>query len=663
MDGESRYHRINLFRIWSFAVIRWNVLEIAFYGLEGRRRIIGFKLDAVNIITGASGTGKSAIIDAIDYCLGSSSCGLPFYVREHALAVAVHWVAGESHLIVGRNIPRAGKGTEQMFVRTGRHLSLPENVDGLDGPTNRETARTIIERAFGIGDVEDPGASESYQKGRATVRNITPYLFLSGDVIISKTTLLHDMNRPEKARDVKTTMPFFLGAVDQDSVLAERKLRQLEAMLGRLEREAEARERSRGRITERSMALLTQAAAVGLASTPSRDTSSQLLLSQLQKVTDTNLAEASVPDGDELAALEAERLGLVRELQAMRERRRALKQAINEASGYETAVSGQSHKLALVQHLKLDTGKCPVCEAENTVGRAMADDIRSSLAIVRAEVTAVNRLRPELISEAARLDDEVGSKSLRLREVEAQVSAIIRQVDDAGKTASLAQERALVVGRVHQFLEMTAQDSDGPIINLDSLRSEIAILQDKVDPEAKRTRLRDAENTISNYATEMLSELPTEVPATNSHLLFFSSPKVILVEPVRRAGLTLAEVGSDQNYLAIHLALAFSLQKHFENIEAPIPGLIVIDQISRPYYPEGGDEKTLEQMGSNSDRAAMRKIVRFIFDETARRTGLQVILIEHAYIGDDPEYVKAIRGRWTSQTNEKLIPPDWPARA
>jgi hypothetical protein len=135
-----------------------------------------------------------------------------------------------------------------------------------------------------------------------------------------------------------------------------------------------------------------------------------------------------------------------------------------------------------------------------------------------------------------------------------------------------------------------------------------------------------------------------------------------LIEPVRRAALTLAEIGSDQNYLAIHLALAFSLQKHLESVGAPVPGLIVIDQISRPYYPEGGDERTLEEMPKDSDRAAMRKIVRFLFDETARRSGLQIILIEHAYIGDDPEYIGAIRGRWTPHTKEKLIPPDWPAR-
>ncbi|TIP79517.1 MAG: DUF3732 domain-containing protein, partial [Mesorhizobium sp.] len=123
-----------------------------------------------------------------------------------------------------------------------------------------------------------------------------------------------------------------------------------------------------------------------------------------------------------------------------------------------------------------------------------------------------------------------------------------------------------------------------------------------------------------------------------------------------------AEVGSDQNYLAMHLALSFSLQKLFETMRAPVPGLLVIDQISRPYYPKGGDEKRLKEMEKDDDQVAMQKIVRFLFEETARRAGLQVILIEHAYIEEDPEYVAAVKGRWTKASGVKLIPSDWPNR-
>lgn len=438
MDGGCRHAGFNLFSIWSHALTRWNVFEIGFYGEGGRRRTIKFTPDEVNVITGASGTGKSAIIDAIDYCLGSKSCGLPFFVREHAIAVAVHWVMNQNHLIVGRNIPRAGKGTDIMYVRTGSNLGLPRTVTDFEGQTNRDTARALIERAFGIGDIDNPDVKSASSKTRATIRDITPYLFLSGDVIINKTTLLHDMNRPDKARDITATMPFFLGAIDQESVLAERKLRQLQAAFDRLTREAKAREKSAGRLRERSFALLTQAGNLGLAPAPSNDSTNQLLLEQLRAVQALDFSNAAPSHGSDVAALDDQRLSLVRDLQFLRDKRRAINQTMKEASGYDTAVSGQSHKLGLVQHLKLEAGKCPVCEAENPAAKVMADRIRSSLDLVTAEVSAMRRLRPELAAEAQTLNVEIETKASRLREIEAQISAIIRQITDRSSVNTLA---------------------------------------------------------------------------------------------------------------------------------------------------------------------------------------------------------------------------------
>ena len=381
---------------------RWNVRGIAFYGTGGRRRTLEFDIDKVNVITGASGTGKSAIIDAIDYCLGSKDCKLPFFVRNHAEAVAVHWTQGGSDLVVGRKIPKAGSGTSQMYVRNGRNLKLPDTSEGLEGPTNRDTARALIEKTFGILDTDDPAVAAKAEKGRATIRDVPPYIFLSGDVIISRQTLLHDLNRPEKARDIKATIPYFLGAVDQASVLAARTLRQLEAALAKIEQETRAQERSQSLLTQRSMALLTQAQGVGLvAELPSPDVSDEILLNQLADVASSGVASTDTRDSEARAVLEEERRGLVSELQTLRGKRQMLRQTIREATGYETAVSGQSYKLRLVEHLNLDDGRCPVCDAENRVGQAMAEQIRDSLSIVANEVLAVDGMRP-------RLDDHSG---------------------------------------------------------------------------------------------------------------------------------------------------------------------------------------------------------------------------------------------------------------
>src|SRR5215470_14823165 len=74
------------------------------------------------------------------------------------------------------------------------------------------------------------------------------------------------------------------------------------------------------------------------------------------------------------------------------------------------------------------------------------------------------------------------------------------------------------------------------------------------------------------------------------------------------------------------------------------------------------DEAEIEGGEEDEDVQAMRKHIDFLFTETARRSGLQVLLIEHAYFSDDPRYVAATRERWTRVSGRALIPLDWPTR-
>ena len=46
-------------------------------------RFINFDLEKINVISGYSQRGKSAIISIIDYCLASSDCNIPIgLIRE-----------------------------------------------------------------------------------------------------------------------------------------------------------------------------------------------------------------------------------------------------------------------------------------------------------------------------------------------------------------------------------------------------------------------------------------------------------------------------------------------------------------------------------------------------------------------------------------------------
>jgi len=648
---------------------RWNIANIFFLGVAGQRRDVELKPGIVNIITGASGTGKSTLIKAIDYCLGSSKCELPAHVRRRSVAVGVKWTSGEAEIVVGRIIPPVGQATStQMFATSGRNLTLPATVDDFDGATTLDAAKAFIERAFGIGDLIDESDVVGGGRGRATVRHVTPYLFVTKEVIYSESVLLHGLEKADKARNIIATMPYFLRVIDEATAIDERRLRQLQYVLDK----EEARERSRKAadsvLKQRATSLLTEAHRIGIASAPPRDASESDLMALLKTVSNSELKANAYPSEGELGALNARRREVLATLGAARKRLQATRTALREATGFESAVTRQREKLILAEHFGLQDigGVCPLCEAPSKRGQETAMALQETLSKIRSESTAVERVKPKLVEHERTLDDQIGQLNSELRSVDDRIRTWMRQSEETRQLADLAQLQAHLLGRISFFLEASIDEPQQASRDFSVLRSEIAELEARVDREAKEVKLRRAENKISQFASEIFSALPTVAPCDGSELNFSSrQPEVTVIEEKSGAVLRMPDVGSDQNYLAVHIALSFALQRYFETVKSPVPGLLVLDQISRPYFPTSGedeDETEIEGREEDEDVQAMRKHIDFLFAETARRSGLQVLLIEHAYFGDDPRYVAATRERWTRASRKALIPLDWPTR-
>lgn len=301
-----------------------------------------------------------------------------------------------------------------------------------------------------------------------------------------------------------------------------------------------------------------------------------------------------------------------------------------------------------------------MCEAPSERGRTTANALQAILAKVRDESAAVERVKPRLVEHDRTLEEQIRGLSTQLRRVDDQIQTWLRQTDETRHLADLAQLRAHLLGRISFFLETNVDEPRQTTRDLDVLRAEIAELEARVDREAKKIRLQRAERKISQFASEAFAMLPTVAPCVGSELEFSSrEPRVAVIEADSGAVLRMSDIGSDQNYLAIHIALSFALQRYFESVEAPVPGLLVLDQISRPYFPTSGeqeeDEAEIAGGDEDEDVQAMRRHIDFLFAETARRTGLQVLLIEHAYFADDTRYVAATRERWTRASGSALI--------
>lgn len=647
---------------------RWNVKTIFFFSVDGERRDVELALGAVNVITGASGTGKSALIKTLDYCLGSSKCELPAYVRRRCVAVGVKWVAGEQELVVGRVVPPVGKKTStKMFFTAGRSLALPNAVSEFEGETTVEVAKSLLEQAFGIGDTKDRGDVWENARGRSTVRHVPPYLFVTKEVIYSETVLLHGLDDKDKADGIVESMPYFLSAETDSTAIAERRLRQFRKALDVEEAKERSRATANAQLQQRAFALLVQANQLGLAPEPNQGATEVELVATLEGLISVGDKPADYVDDSALGGFYERRRAILSQLGDVKRERQTTEIAIRESEGFRGAVGRQHQKLIFAEYLNLDNigHVCPLCDNVTDKGAAVVETLKTTIEKIREESAAVARVQPTIRKYADVLSSKRDSLNAQLREIDTKIRGIIKATEETQRLADLEQLRAHFLGRVSYFLE-TACDMRAPLgKDLSILRSEIAELEAGLDRDAKAIRLRHAESMVSRFASEIFDVLPKVAPCNNADLDFTSrKPEVTMIEKGGAGAiLRMPDIGSDQNYLAVHIALSFALQRYFKEANSPVPGLLVLDQISRPYFPsrEESDETTIEGE-EDEEFLAMRKHMNFLFAEVERQKNLQVLLIEHAYFADDRRYVAATRERWTRASKLALIPLGWQAR-
>jgi len=82
------------------------IKSISLYNSSGDIRSLSFKRGSVNIITGKSNTGKSSIIEIIDYCLGQPKFKIPEgVIRDTVLWYAVVYQINGTQVLIAKPTP------------------------------------------------------------------------------------------------------------------------------------------------------------------------------------------------------------------------------------------------------------------------------------------------------------------------------------------------------------------------------------------------------------------------------------------------------------------------------------------------------------------------------------------------------------------------------
>src|SRR6266446_8028048 len=93
-------------------------------------RVISLEPGKINVITGESGTGKSALTWIIDYCLGSDKCSIPVgLIRDVTGWFGLHLRLANTEMIVARRNPGEQQTTTDIYWTEGLDLDVPLTLE------------------------------------------------------------------------------------------------------------------------------------------------------------------------------------------------------------------------------------------------------------------------------------------------------------------------------------------------------------------------------------------------------------------------------------------------------------------------------------------------------------------------------------------------------
>lgn len=646
------------------------LLAIVLYNASGARRTLEFKPGSLNIVTGESKTGKSALLDIVEYCLGRDSLQMSI----GPITKTVAWYASLFDLsggraFVARPAPRAGKSSTQLaMLRFGNDLE-PLDFHELEADMDSSAIREQLGRRIGIEEnLHEPPIGSARNAVEAHLGHATLLCLQSQNEIANRNLLFHRQADQGMIQTLKDTIPYFIGAVPRDQALrraqltaARRDLRDTEIQYRRAEEASQLAEATLA-------ALWREAYALGMVDAPEQP-ARPAAISALQAA----IAEQQPPRDDRestvrTSELEQECDDLRSRLRGIAsERETLLQQEVSEV-GYVGAVRTQAARLTSLNLLGLAPGvetdepavnpnaTCAFCGTTLPDPDPTVAELDRSLRGLNAQLVSIDAARPARRAALTALDDQAAQLRTRLRTVESALRSIT-----AGNSAveQLPQDsqRDFTRGRVYATLTALPGGSDDDRQRLKQLydlaADRVRRLEAELDPAEEREQLTSRLVAISQDMTRWANQLQLEHSGSNVRL---DMNRLTVVTDTEQGPAPLFRIGSGENWVGYHLVAHLALHRYFVRQRRPVPRILMLDQPTQVWYRSEVDQRS-GALSADRDREAVNRLFQLIHEVVQELAPeLQIIVCDHANLAED-WFQESVVHNW--RHGEQLIPQDW----
>ncbi|MCL6606133.1 MAG: DUF3732 domain-containing protein [Paenibacillus sp.] len=634
-------------------------------------QIIPFKTGKVNIISGASRTGKSAIIPIIDYCLGSDTCSIPVHTIRNScewFGVVVSTPIGEK--LFARREPGTQKTTGDMFVLEATNVEIPREIVSKNNDVKR--VKRALDELVGLTTLDfDEHETGNNFKGRPSFRDLAAFNYQPQNIVANPDVVFYKADTYDHREKLRNIFPFVLGAVTPDIMAKRHELEATRKELLRKQKELSSIQQVSMRWIADLQNKVSEAKELGLVDHNTLITNDKnKLIEVLRKVVkisniETHVTTEAISDAiSELVSLQQEEEVVSLELSQLRKRFSEMSQLKESSTKYQGSLTIQRDRLKIsswLSEIHDPNHDCPLCG-----NHLNTDDV---LNVLNDALADIEKEAGEFDNIPVSFDRELERVRNQMRVTTEKLNAIRIRRKSLEQKSSQVRIRQYEVLKISRFIgnietalntyDQIGRDSD--LINeIDSLKERVSVLSQNVSESQIEGRKKRALEIVSSNASRLLPKLDVERPDDPIYLSEHNLS--IYVKGLDREDY-LWEIGSGSNWLSYHVAMTLGLQQFFLNLtDNPIPSFVVFDQPSQVYFPKrlaasGSEPEDLEF--KDEDVEAVRKVFE-VFSYVVNKCGgkLQIIVLDHA-----PETVWGgiedihLVDEW--RNGKKLIPTEW----
>lgn len=642
----------------------FSIKALIVYSHSGEKRVIEFQEHGLNIITGKSKTGKSAIIDIVDYCLGRGSYNIAEgFIRKRVSWFGLHLTRNGDDVFIARDNPGSGATTgSKVYFKRGAFESYP-TIDEIGKNTTENSLKKFVTQYAGIVENENRPISGTRSPLSANISHALFMCFQKQGTVASQDQLFHRMNEDFLPQSMKDTLPYFMGAVDEKhfQLLAEldelkKRMRVLTATEAKRLQTIEV---NRSKVSR----IINEGKRVGYIPQPYQPIDDSVF-DYLKKVAETQIESTDVIQdfGETIQNLSGEQRTLQTRLSELNQDFRAAKAFLFDQSDFTKEANEQRARLKSVELYKDEPPKshlCPICDTSLPTPTPAIKEINQSLQKVEQQLLTVHRESPHLQAHVVGIEQQISKATESLKEVQRELRRAISEDENAKAAQNQLVARARYLGRLSNFVEVTQSDENSDdnkelIIETQKLMDAV---QAKLQADETLSKMEAFLNLIGRKMTEYSEHLDLEHSGSSLRL---DIKKLTVVADTEDGPIPLQRMGSGENWVGYHVLSHLALHWWLRKRNRPVPGFLILDQPTQAYYPPDIIDGGLEQIGRDSDRRAVQalfELMKFACNEI--EPDFQLIVLDHAHLRDE-WFEGAIVEEWRG--DQALVPYHWESK-